>query len=105
MVRSSLLLFTIVSVSAIAAQDPTAPLNWQAPKSNKTGSVSRKPLPNLQSIACESNLCSAVLQDQVVTVGDKVYGYRVSRIRPETVTLTRGSKQWNLELFTLDIKQ
>lgn len=95
-----------LSVSAWASQDPTAPLGWQKPKQSQTApKVVRYSVPSLQSIVCvDANQCRAILSGKVVVAGESVSGYRVSRIEPEVVTLTRGGKQWKLELFSLDIK-
>jgi len=46
-----------------------------------------------------------VLNNQVALVGETVNGYKVTSIEPELVRLSRAGKQWELELFTLDIKQ
>jgi MSHA biogenesis protein MshK len=60
----------------------------------------------LQSIVCrDAGLCRAVLNNQVALVGETVNGYKVTSIEPELVWLSRAGKQWELELFTLDIKQ
>lgn len=88
-----------------ATQDPTAPLGWAAPTVPKSNSKSAAPkLPKLQSIMCVER-CQAVVNDQVVTQGDKINGYHIRHITPEYVTLSRGGKRWQLELFSLDIKQ
>jgi MSHA biogenesis protein MshK len=101
----TLLVFT--SLSAWASQDPTAPLGWQQPnQATATPKVATKPLPRLQSIVCsEVGKCRAILSGKVVLPGESVSGYRVNRIEPEVVTLSRSGKQWKLELFTLDVKQ
>lgn len=103
MVRTYILsLLLLASTGALAQDDPTAPLDWM------TGKTSTQPkriyynVPALQSIVCEdgANTCRAVLNDKIVSKGESVSGYRVSDISRENVTLTRGSKTWNLELFT-----
>lgn len=101
---AALLIFSSVS---FAAQDPTAPLNWQkpaAPQSEKK--VAKRPLPKLESIVCSGDVeCKAVVSGQVVVVGDRISGYQVRNVASEYVVLSRGGKQLNLQLFALDIKQ
>ncbi|KJY82040.1 MSHA biogenesis protein MshK [Vibrio galatheae] len=107
MVRIWLFLL-IFSTSAVASQDPTAPLGWQQPLQNEAAKVKRKPLPALQSIVCienNQNECHAVLDGQVVLVGEQIGGYKISHIKPDTVTLVKGGKSWNLNLFSLEVKQ
>ncbi|WP_193250267.1 MSHA biogenesis protein MshK [Vibrio navarrensis] len=99
-----LCLFTLPSW---AAQDPTAPLSWMAPAAKPAKSASRAvSLPDLQSIVCKSERdCVAVMDDQVVARGDVLRGFRVQNVTSEAVTLVKGARQWQLELFNLDIKQ
>ncbi|ARV28201.1 hypothetical protein A6A12_0094 [Vibrio anguillarum] len=47
----------------------------------------------------------AVLNDQVVGIGESLFGYTVEAIEPQQVTLSRRGKTWDLGLFSLDIKQ
>lgn len=89
-----------------ASQDPTAPLGWKKPDAiEASNKKAQQPLPKLKSIVClGQNQCQAVLNDQVVNVGEIVNGFKVSQLEPQYVTLSRGGKQWKLELFTQDIK-
>ncbi|MFY2509762.1 MSHA biogenesis protein MshK [Vibrio pectenicida] len=106
MVKVWCAVFLIYSSLGNTSQDPTAPLGWQKPETTEFSNKKvQQPLPKLQSIVCLSNdQCQAVLSGNVVLVGELVNGFKVSRIEPQMVTLSRGSKQWKLELFTLDIK-
>lgn len=108
MVRVCLLvLMTLWSVSAMSSQDPTAPIGWQAsPTVAAKPKVVRKPLPKLQSIVCsDEKSCRAILDGQVVVIGEKVSGYQIKKIEPEVVTVARNGKQWSLTLFSLDVKK
>lgn len=107
MVRISLaFVLSLLSLNSLAAQDPTAPLGWQTSPLNKTAVVKRKPVPKLQSIVCEDvDGCRAIINGHVVLVGEVVSGYKISQIKPEVVTLETGGKQWQLNLFSLDVKQ
>ncbi|EEX34944.1 MULTISPECIES: hypothetical protein [Vibrio] len=104
-----LLLVTVAFFSSVvsASQDPTAPLGWQKPREAKPATkIVQQPVPMLQSIVCrDAGHCRAVLNNQVALVGETVNGYKVTSIEPELVRLSRAGKQWELELFTLDIKQ
>ncbi len=95
------------STSAFSSQDPTAPLGWQAPKTQTVKPrVIRKPLPKLQSIVCvDEASCRAILNGQVVLAGEQVNGYQVKKIESEVVTISRNGKQWKLNLFSLEVKK
>lgn len=107
MVRVAMLWLCLLTLPSWAAQDPTAPLSWMAPVPAQATSTSRAvSLPLLQSIVCESERdCVAVMDDQVVARGDVLRGFRVHNVTPEAVTLAQGARQWQLELFNLDVKQ
>ncbi|MEZ8101919.1 MSHA biogenesis protein MshK [Vibrio bivalvicida] len=101
-----LLLVAGYSFNAFASQDPTAPLGWQNPQHSMATTVKRKSVPKLQSIVCEDKGgCSAIINGEVVLVGEQISDYRVGQIKPETVTLVRDGKQWELKLFSLEVKQ
>lgn len=106
MVRSLWLSLMLLCSSAYAVQDPTAPLGWVKPEqTNKVVQVKHH-LPTLHSIVCQSaQTCIAILNSDVVGIGETVRGYTVTQIAPDAVTLTRGAKQWTLELFNLDVKE
>ncbi|WED21549.1 MSHA biogenesis protein MshK [Vibrio sp. JC009] len=107
---SCLLLCALLPFASLAQKDPTAPLDWAQSKSQQKekGVAKRRfPLPSLQSIICESgNLkCYAIINNELVKSSDSISGYRVRSITSESVTVSRGGKQWTLELFPQDIKQ
>ncbi len=91
------------AVNVQAQQDPTAPLGWQ--KKISPTRISAPTLPQLQSVICEQSRCRATLNGQTLMVGRYIKGYRVSQINDSSVILTRNQKQWQLSLFTADIKQ
>ena len=106
MVRSLWLSLMLLCSSVYAAQDPTAPLGWVKQEQANNAVQVKHRLPRLNSIVCQSaNECVAILNNEVVSIGETVRGYKVTKIEPETVTLTRGSQHWTLELFHLDIKE
>jgi MSHA biogenesis protein MshK len=95
-------------MGVMAAADPTAPLGWQQPaqQSSKPVKEKRVRLPTVQSIVCSDNSdCHAVLNNRVVSGGDKVSGYRITEITPQGVRVTRAGREWTLSLFSLSIKQ
>ncbi|AJR07366.1 MSHA biogenesis protein MshK [Photobacterium gaetbulicola] len=89
---------------AQAAQDPTAPLGWQAP-AVKT-SPSRARLPQLQGIFCDQDgqACRAILNSVSVGTGGRISGYTLSQVTDDYVILQRGGRQWRLEMFADNIK-
>tara|TARA_Y100001956_G_scaffold82830_1_gene106004 strand:+ start:15063 stop:15386 length:324 start_codon:yes stop_codon:yes gene_type:complete len=106
-VRVLSLFLLIGASSGWASQDPTAPLNWKKTEPEKVEKARVVyPLPTLQSIVCRENAeCKAILSGKVVDVGQRINGYLVKKIESERVVLSRGGRQWKLELFSLDIKQ
>ncbi|WP_417883714.1 MSHA biogenesis protein MshK [Vibrio rumoiensis] len=103
MVRTLILSLLLLMSGNVLAQDddPTAPLDWMTGKvPAKSGPVYYR-VPSLQSIVCnDGGQCRAILNNKIVSKGESVSGYRVADISREYVTLTRGSKTWNLELFS-----
>lgn len=102
MAKALLLGFLIVfSNGVLAEQDPTAPLDWMSGKSAKLNKKIYYRVPTLQSIVCEDNTeCRAVVDNKIVSKGQVVNGYKVTDINRQQVALARGSKTWNLELFS-----
>ncbi|MBR9873836.1 MSHA biogenesis protein MshK [Vibrio sp. J1-1] len=91
-----------------ASQDPTAPLDWQKPitELNTKPTEKRYRVPTLNSIVCNvGSQCSAIMDNRIVEQGELFKGYRVTSINSEFVTLKRGNRQWNLELFGLNVKK
>ncbi|MDF2155622.1 MSHA biogenesis protein MshK [Vibrio sp. CAU 1672] len=102
------LMLAAVSSASWANQDPTAPLGWQKPavQSKVTTKTRQYRLPTLNSIVCNpDSQCVAVMNNQIVEQGKLFKGYRIAQINSEYVTLKRGSRQWKLEPFRLNIKQ
>jgi MSHA biogenesis protein MshK len=98
----------VITGMSWANQDPTAPLNWQNPAtgSNAKPTEKRYRLPTLNSIVCkESHQCTSILDNQIVEQGEQFKGYRVVSITSEYVTLKQGNRQWQLELFGLNVKK
>ncbi|WHR50932.1 MSHA biogenesis protein MshK [Vibrio furnissii] len=102
MVKAGVLLGALLcSTTLQAAEDPTAPLGYAPSQVQKK--ARQYPLPELQSIICQQQ-CSAIVNDQLVAAGDSIRGYQVAKVTPSTVTLVRGGQRWELELFSLNIK-
>ncbi|OEF28476.1 hypothetical protein [Vibrio rumoiensis] len=94
-------LLVMVSSSVFAEKDPTAPLDWMTGQSAKPSKQVYYKVPTLQSIVCDAGTdCHAVVDNKIVSKGQVVSGYKVTDINSQHVALTRGSKTWNLELFS-----
>lgn len=109
-IKYFMIVLTLSGVAFItyAQQDPTAPLGWmEVEKSEPTKKTVRKyNLPRLESIVCISEQpCYAVLNNKVVKKGSKINGYQITKISDSLVTVSRGSRQWQLTLFPLDVKK
>ncbi len=89
---------------SVAANDPTAPLNWVSSDDKKAELEKVNRVPELQSIMCQSKTCFAILDDKIANVNDIISGYRVRTINSEEVIVTKGSTTRNLTLFVSDIK-
>jgi len=101
------LLSLFITVNVFAADDPTAPLGWVQPKAQvKSQKQIKSKVPQLQSIVCRGNsTCYAILDNKIVRAGQSIAGYQVKKITSEQVTIAKGSKQWRLALFALNIKK
>lgn len=103
-----LLLFSVSSYASdtTVGHDPTEPLSWLKPEQVKKKTLKKRQyFPELQAISCngQSN-CYAVLDDKSMTKGDKISGYTLLAINEESVSIGRPGKQWQLFLFSQDIK-
>ena len=96
------LMMSLVPVQA--AQDPTAPLGWQAPAVKS--SPSRARLPQLQGIFCDQDgqACRAILNSVSVGTGGRISGYTLSQVTDDYVILQRGGRQWRLDMFADNVK-
>ncbi|PFG55195.1 MSHA biogenesis protein MshK [Vibrio sp. ES.051] len=91
-----------------ANQDPTAPLGWQKPitEASAKPTVKQYRLPTLNSIVCKPTTeCVAIMDNKLVEKGERLKGYRIASINSKFVTLKRGNRQWDLELFSLNVKK
>ncbi len=98
-----MLITGLANHSVLAAQDPTAPIGRQVATTVKQPAVASS-LPELHSIVCQQT-CYVILNQQVLTKGDVIAGYRITNISEDQVTLSKGRQEWPLSLFPLDIKQ
>lgn len=109
--KSVLLIFVLFSTSlwasdVVVGHDPTEPLSWLKPEPVKKKTVKKRQyLPSLQAISCNGESdCNAVLDDKSMRKGDKISGYTLLAINEESVSIGRSGKQWQLSLFSQDIK-
>lgn len=101
------LMLSAVSTKVEADSDPTAPLGWQRPATQAAKSKLNQvhPRPRLQSIVCaEGSDCYAVVNNQLVALGDSVAGYKITEITPEGMRVARAGKEWTLSLFSMQLK-
>lgn len=77
--------------------DPTAPLNFQPPKSTQ---VSKARLPRLQSIVVKAGKPEAIINNKAYQKGQRVNGYRITLIDTEKVLLTYQNKTYKLTLYS-----
>ncbi|MCM0149277.1 MSHA biogenesis protein MshK [Photobacterium galatheae] len=92
-----------LSLLVRAESDPTAPLGWQAPATQKK--TAQRRLPELQGIVCpQQETCSVILDNRVVQPGEQISGYTLKSVQDDAVILQRGGRQWRLALFHEQIK-
>jgi len=89
------------AVSAVALVDPTKPLNYKVKTIQK---VTRSALPRLQSILGESTKRRVILDNKLYKQGQWVKGYRISRIKKDSVLLSYQNKLYELSLYQ-DLKE
>ena len=78
--------------------DPTKPLDYKAKQPRKK--IYRQHLPVLQSIVIESKKRLAIMNNKSYEVGQKVNGYKITRIEQASVYLTYSSKIYNIRLYS-----
>lgn len=96
---SLLLFFNTTAFAALA--DPTMPLNYQVKATKK---VTRSALPELQSILGEKGNRRAILDNELYQQGQSIKGYRISRIKKESVLLSYQNKFYELNIYQ-DLKE
>ncbi|KXS36600.1 MAG: Type II secretory pathway component [Idiomarina sp. T82-3] len=102
--RLTWLLATVVSVASFTAQaqDPTRPYGWTAGRG-----VSSQQDTNLvlAQVVVSATSQRALINNQWLSLGDTIAGFRVADIGSNSVTLSNGSVQRILKLFQpLNIK-
>ncbi|MDA7745890.1 hypothetical protein N8878_00975 [Psychromonas sp.] len=85
-------------VRTVVLNDPTEPLGYQSKVVSKK--AYRPSLPVLQSVVLESNKRSAIMNNKLYEVGQKVDGYKISRIEKEMVYLVYQSKTYTVSLYS-----
>ncbi|MCE2572134.1 MSHA biogenesis protein MshK [Motilimonas eburnea] len=103
MVNVLVWILTLLGCAMANAQplnDPTAPRQPVKQVETKTQVVVAKP--RLQSILVQNDHRSAVINNQNVGVGDRVDGYRVTRITANYVLLQGKGGTIRLSLFNAD---
>ncbi len=89
--------------SAVPLDDPTRPPTAQSAKAHK---AMRKPIRwTLNSTLVSAQRRTAVINDRVVGVGDKINGARVVEILPMAVRLYHNGREFTLTLLIKNIKR
>lgn len=94
------LLLWVIAFQSLASKDPTAPFDIKQATSAKS-KISRPALPQLQSIVCQQD-CYAVLNDQLLVVGQQFRGYQITQVTQEQVIVRLGNQHWELTLLPND---
>ena len=92
-IKKLLYVALFVSASAHAIEDPTRPQMALAPTSEKSIS-----LPELSSILYSADRKWAVINGEVLTVGELINGFELSAIEKHSVLLVRNKKNLQLSL-------
>jgi len=78
--------------------DPTAPLNFQAPK--KQVKKQRSALPILQSIVIKAGVAQAIINNKTYLQGQRIGNYRITLIDNKKVLLALKNKTYKLTLYS-----
>ncbi|MGN5139057.1 SctD/MshK family protein [Aeromonas sp. 164P] len=90
-------LLTLTSALVAPLKDPTTPLI--APPVEAGAAVAAPGLPRLQSIVLGHGAAVVQLNGERYQHGDRVAGWRISRIQADRVMLERGQQRVTLILF------
>ncbi len=93
------LLLPVVAL-ATELKDPTRPPG--ARTGNPTSTTVALSRLQLQQVVSGGQKASALINGELVRVGDKVRGYQVVAIAPRMVTLRRAGKTYWLKMFDLE---
>ncbi|MGB1093013.1 MAG: hypothetical protein ACPGYX_12890 [Oceanobacter sp.] len=91
------------NIQALEAADPTRPPNWLAQPAESETPVASSPLV-LQQVLLKKNP-AAVINGELLLVGDLIQGYRIARIQAGKVTLQKGQKRQILSLLNRQIRK
>ena len=96
-------LFTAGAATATPLNDPTRPPTAQTVTSHKA--VRKQPRWTLSSTLVSAQRRTAVINDRVVSVGEKINGARVLAIQPDSVRLRRHGSDITLVLLKKNVKR
>ncbi len=92
------LFFNLISLGATEfLTDPTKPLDYKTKVVKKTY---RQALPKLQSILQKADKNQAIINNKLYKVGQKVSGYKITRINNDNVLLRYKGKTYKLSLYS-----
>lgn len=84
-------------------RDPTAPLTATPRSSSKSKTVAEKIV--VQSVKAGESQWVAIINHQLVQIGDRVAGYRVEAIDSEGVWLSRNGRRNHYSVVARNIKE
>lgn len=79
-------------------KDPTQPIGYKTKSSKKR--YTRPALPVLQSVVVNQSNKRAIMNNKYYEVGQKVNGYRLTRIGKEAVWLVYAGKTYRISLYS-----
>lgn len=104
MFKRGLLILVMAAPALAALEDPTRP-PVQAPAAAQSPAASDGPRWLLTTTLVSPERRTAVINNQVVTVGDRIGGARVVDIQADSVRLRAGGREVTLMIVSTNVKQ
>ena len=103
MIFAALMLLGFSPLCGAELSDPTRPERWQAPAAS--GAAPAGPKLTLSSVLIGSDRRLAVIDDELVGVGDSVSGYRVIEIQAHSVLVASSGGTARLQLDPNNVRK
>ncbi len=94
----------ISSLEAEELRDPTRPFNWTPPVLSPEQAVSAKPTWSVSLILVSPRRRTAIVNGQLVQVGDKVKNAQVVAITTKAVIMRLGKQRLTLPITKIQVK-
>lgn len=98
-VYSTAMSAALLASAWVSATDPTQPEQPLTANPHSAETASEAALPTLSLIHSNGRVYQAMLNGQLLQVGQQVNGYLIQRIDAQQVVLQQGERQWVLQLF------